>query len=686
MPVRWPLLFCLYAQACLATAMLALGDPLPFPYALAMPALAVLAWQLTDRRGAQLPARLRDGLAVAFAAAFAWEAAASAGGPVLALGHLLALLQAAKFFAPKEPSETRQLLALGAVQVAIACVVNREASFAAVFAAYLPAAGLGLWLVERRRLGARGLGWGALCRAAAFAGASLVAALALFWTLPRPGAADTDLDAAAQGNFVTGFSPNIDLTQGGTLSESADVAFTVKASDARGKSVRLPADLLWRGPPVVEYASGKWTSIRAGRAQLRAAGDSATVNPGQILLTVEAPRERGALAFAPLAVSWARSSRGDEHLDVDALESCLHLRSLLPSSERPSGPVKYSCVVSLDPKILRPPVYDPPGAEYLQAALRIPARLERLVAFARQQVAESPADRAGQARKLLEALQQNGYGYALELPTAPPGVDPVEAFLFDAKVGNCELYASAYCLMLRAVGIPARIVQGYKGVDYNEAGDYHQVRALHAHAWVEAYMGSGEDRWLTLDPTPGLDRERVVEDQRSRWQWLQDLAGAAASWWHDLVVADRAGTGWRRLWTQVRTFGDAVWANLLGGGPAALASAAAACGLLGAGWGLRRWRRRQKTPGLHVAPRWPAYDAWLKFAAARGCPKEPWQTPQEHAAQTAAAWRGHPELAGHADLPEALVEAHYAQRFGGRPAEAGRWQQRLAAARHAAPA
>lgn len=83
---------------------------------------------------------------------------------------------------------------------------------------------------------------------------------------------------------------------------------------------------------------------------------------------------------------------------------------------------------------------------------------------------------------------------------ARPQADPVVLFLEDVREGHCEYFASALALMLRARGVPARFVTGYRVLERNPIGDYAVVRERHAHAWVEAYLpGEG---WVTVDGTP----------------------------------------------------------------------------------------------------------------------------------------------------------------------------------------
>jgi transglutaminase-like putative cysteine protease len=102
---------------------------------------------------------------------------------------------------------------------------------------------------------------------------------------------------------------------------------------------------------------------------------------------------------------------------------------------------------------------------------------------------------------LTKYLQQH-YQYSLQLGHVPAGRDPVDWFLFDAKIGYCEQFATAETLMLRSLGIPARLATGYSTGDYNPVLDQSIVREHDAHAWVEVWFpGHG---WVPVDPSPGF--------------------------------------------------------------------------------------------------------------------------------------------------------------------------------------
>jgi hypothetical protein len=98
-------------------------------------------------------------------------------------------------------------------------------------------------------------------------------------------------------------------------------------------------------------------------------------------------------------------------------------------------------------------------------------------------------------------LQRN-YRYTLDLPPVPSGRDPVDWFLFDARKGYCEQFATAATLLLRSLGIPARLATGYATGDYDPVLDQAVVREHDAHAWVEVWFP--HHGWVPVDPTPGV--------------------------------------------------------------------------------------------------------------------------------------------------------------------------------------
>jgi transglutaminase-like putative cysteine protease len=109
----------------------------------------------------------------------------------------------------------------------------------------------------------------------------------------------------------------------------------------------------------------------------------------------------------------------------------------------------------------------------------------------------------------LEVHLTQGYDYTVDF-TGRATDDPIEDFLFVYRSGQCEYFASAMVLLLRSQGVPARLVTGFLGGEYNLFEGYYMVRDSNAHAWVEAYLpGEG---WRTYDPTPAAGRPVAAEE------------------------------------------------------------------------------------------------------------------------------------------------------------------------------
>jgi len=107
--------------------------------------------------------------------------------------------------------------------------------------------------------------------------------------------------------------------------------------------------------------------------------------------------------------------------------------------------------------------------------------------------------------KAIDYFRSNKFQYTLNPPLLDK--DPIDAFLFETRKGYCEHYASAFAFLMRAAGIPARVVVGYLGGERNPYGNYLIVRQYHAHAWTEVFLGGGG--WVRLDPTTAVAPERI---------------------------------------------------------------------------------------------------------------------------------------------------------------------------------
>lgn len=237
--------------------------------------------------------------------------------------------------------------------------------------------------------------------------------------------------------------------------------------------------------------------------------------------------------------------------------------------------------------------------------------VEGLATFSRGLTRESDHATA----RATEDFLRNGFTYDLS-PGEPQG-DPILHFLTGSRKGHCEYFASAMVFLLRSMGVPARMVGGYAGGEWNEMGKYYLVRQSDAHTWVEAWIrGRG---WVTFDPTPssssaGRSRSsswyHVIDVLRLKWYyWVLDyniarqleLAGKGSELFkslrHGRMGLDLAGkvvSGWR--WLVGAAF-------LIGLGALAVVFH-------------RRLRERPRTPG----------ERFLHLLKRHGCEKRPGET------------------------------------------------------------
>ena len=133
-------------------------------------------------------------------------------------------------------------------------------------------------------------------------------------------------------------------------------------------------------------------------------------------------------------------------------------------------------------------------AKYLQLPSSVPARVRDLAIL----IAATKVTAYDKA-EAIETYLRNTYKYSTVVKSAPAGRDPVDYFLFDLKADFCEYFASSMAVLLREVGVPARVVEGFTAGELDASNRY-AVRELNAHAWVEAYFP--QYGWIEFEPTP----------------------------------------------------------------------------------------------------------------------------------------------------------------------------------------
>lgn len=195
----------------------------------------------------------------------------------------------------------------------------------------------------------------------------------------------------------------------------------------------------------------------------------------------------------------------DEALAVDTEISALavDVGGAVFAREQPRTAVEYRVSLGLHQDSTAPP----PNEE--TSTLDQTGVSPAMTAFAAQIMGEGTVE---ERAKRLERYLVEEYEYTLEL-LGRGGENPIESFLFEDQRGHCEYFASAMVLLLRSQGIPARLITGFLGAEFNAIEGYYVVRQSNAHAWVEAFVpGEG---WLVFEPTPPSGRPGM--GSTSRW-------------------------------------------------------------------------------------------------------------------------------------------------------------------------
>jgi transglutaminase-like putative cysteine protease len=383
---------------------------------------------------------------------------------------------------------------------------------------------LGRVLSSRRIVGPRFLLWTSLLSVP-----MLLMTLLLFVAFPRVGLGFVGL-SSRRGQHVAGFGNNVELGGFGLIRD--DPTVVVRVSGGALAASEYARVLRLRGTSFDHYDGRTWTRSEAEPVRMAPIEDYYPLRrmrePGDLELKIVLERLDAPVLFLPAGTVGlripVRGIPGVARHHVGVLRN--HGLDLRYESGDELGLV-YDAIVSPhgeDDDV--PSSRDTDDGRYLQ----LPERHERVVALAKQ-VTQNIGDPLKIAKKLESHLRDNDrFSYSLLQPNTK-GRSPLDVFLFEAKRGHCEYFATALAVMLRGVGIPSRNVTGFLGGEYNVYGGYYSLRQSDAHSWVEALI---PDRgWVTLDPTPASGERRV---QSSLFAGVNAMVDAMRAYWMTRVV------------------------------------------------------------------------------------------------------------------------------------------------------
>lgn len=483
-------------------------------------ALMGLGWQLLHLRGlVALPGSIWRG-AIAFGLLVATLATFRGITGLTAGTNLLLVMGSAKLLEIRRPRDARVMIYVSLALLMAAVLEQQQLSRVPL---YLASAWLSLAALAA--LGASAAGNSARV-AMAGSGRTLLYALPLaalcfvlvprlpggFWSLPADESAATGLgDEMSPGSISE-------------LSTSEEIAFRVRFDDAPPPM----SERYWRGPVLHDFDGQTWRRTRQQAVRTQTEPLSAAIR----YRILQEPTGRNYL-FGLDTIASISGQRSVQLYD-----------GLVLSTRAVTSTIAYEGISYTRVRAT---------GELSKVGRRIDTALPegpnpRARELARQLRAQSTDD-SDYVQRTLRYFRDAGLQYTLSPPRL--GTDSVDELLFRTRLGFCGHFASAYVTLMRAAGVPARVVTGYLGGTWNAVGGYYAIRQSDAHAWAEVWLdGAG---WTRVDPTTVVaparlrgtldellgDGGSLTRRMLMRAPWLgrmRDSWDAAANWWQERVV------------------------------------------------------------------------------------------------------------------------------------------------------
>lgn len=448
---------------------------------------------------------------------------------------------------------------------------------------------------------------------------ALPIAAVLFLLLPRP-AVRLNLP---QGQARTGLSDHLRPGMVANLAKDQSVAFRVTFPDGQKPTL---TNLYWRGLVLAETDGHGW--YREARSR-RWVGYSP---PPRQVVAGEDPSILQEITLLPHGNHWLYAI--DPPSAVFEGAAIIGRGTELVRPQAINGPVTY--------RVLSQPGREPidGGDSTLARAQQVPDVVDSRVMALASTWRRTTLQRGDSVDTMTAVAQEwfaaQGFTYSLE-----PGVmegDPVATFLFERRSGFCSHYATAFALLARLQGYPARIILGFRGGEWNELGDFLVVRNAHAHAWCEIH-DARTGSWRRFDPTVSLTEDRIerisrdggtAEDEDNDGSLFAQSSRHLRQWW------DWADAGWQRWMFRYDAGLQLDLGRNLGVGTSGRLGllGAAIVGVIFAFIALALLFRYRPPP---VDPATRLYRRWCARFAGAGLIRDPAETARTFAARASAA-------------------------------------------------
>jgi protein-glutamine gamma-glutamyltransferase len=621
-------------------------------------ALLYRGYGLVTRRPILIPERWTTPLTVAYAVFYVADYLVISRTFLNSTVHLVLFVLVLRLFSARRERDFYFLAVLAFLMLLAASVLTVDSTFLFAFVGFMLVGVVTFILMEMRSASVRAgigsrpfsdsrasrqMGLWLVAAAPAFVLFIFLAGAAIFFILPR--LSSSYLIAYAGGGIATGFSDHVQLGQIGAIQQSRALVMHIQIDGDR----RGAFDLKWRGVTLNLFNGTTWSNpheqhfVRrvGGRFILTSRDERAPMSAAVIHYRVlMEPVASSVFFLAPTPVTLEGNYRV---VSMDGGGGVFD-----PDPEHPVNSYDASSnIAQPTPAQLRSASQDYPP-EILLNDLQTPGSLDPRILRLAEQIAVPESNNYDKAAAIERYLRTH-FTYTLQLPRTLHR-DPVANFLFERKQGHCEYFASAMAVMLRTLGIPSRVVNGFRTGEFNDLTSQYLVRASNAHSWVEAYFpGYG---WISFDPTPSAPVQT-----HTGWGRAMLYLDALDSFWREWIVnydvshqhtlgqqATRNTLEWFRdsqEWSrrEYQRLLDAARRSerTVTGAPLAwsLTAAAAAFPLVLGANAQKLWRalsRRRVASQPEKAPRAAAtiwYERALRALGKKGLQKSPAQTPDE---------------------------------------------------------
>ena len=522
------------------------------PLSLAMVSLALIGrgYLLLRNRAAVIPEKYDTALTLSYLLFYAADYFLISDSFVTASVHLVLFSLVVKLFSVRRDRDYLYLSLLSFLSVLAAAVLTVDTVFLAAFSIFLLLCITTFVSFEMRRSAMSDPHRATAPRvpsrvmnALTSAGvvlmlAILVGSVVLFFVLPRLSAGYLS-SLAPHNEFSSGFSDHVELGEIGQIKQTDNVVMHI-AVEGDVKGGRF-SEMKWRGIALNHFDGKIWSNPASQENELAPGSASSHYD----LLGIQIKRHN----LNPYTADYRRARSFSYRVVMEPIGTAVIFLAYVPwqvqtnvreISVDDSGSVFNADHFHLVDTYRAFALLPQPSAADLRAAkgtvphdivladTGLPENVDPRV----QQLTETVTAEAATAYEKAAAIEQflrTQYSYTLFMGPERPK-DPISYFLFERKQGHCEYFASAMAVMLRTIGIPSRVVNGFRGGQYNDLTGQYIIRGRDAHSWVEAYIPGYQ--WITFDPTPP-DPRPVISPEYGRFLLYLD---AAKEFWREWVI------------------------------------------------------------------------------------------------------------------------------------------------------